>query len=213
MESVTFSDDAGPYRLPVCICLDTGVNTSDEPDPIFRHVLQELQTSFDNTLGDPFEPEISLVCCGYGSECCSSGFLSPAALRELPPLRLGQATWLGEGVMSALDALAERLELYRREGIPALTPRFILISNGGNQGDPDMLLRAAARVRRLRRRGRLLAYILCPGQPVRRANLRLFSPRLTRQDKLRTILHRLRCVLRTFRTTLRRIFTTHPTTH
>lgn len=200
---------AGLLRLPVCICLDTGAATGHEPEKLFRHLMNELQSCFDNTLCEPFVPELSLICCGDGVACRPSPFLSPEELRKHPPLCGGGASWLGEGVTCALDALAERLELYRREGIPTLTPRLIVISKGRNNGSPDLLHSAAARVRRLRRNGRLITYILCPGQPVQRGNLLLFSPRHAGRSRLRALLCRLRNALRSGLAHLRFFFTSH----
>lgn len=204
---------AAPLRLPVCICLDTGTATSDEPEKLFRHLMNELQSCFDNTLCEPFEPELSLICCGGGGACSPTPFRTPESLRKLPPLCGGGASRLGEGVTCALDTLAERLELYRREGLPSLTPRLIIISKGGNHGSPDLLHSAAARVRRLRRNGRLITHILCPGQPVQQANLHLFSPRRNGRSRLRALLCRLRSALHIGLSHLRFFFTSHPTIH
>lgn len=56
------NDFCTPY-LPVCICLDTGITTSNEPEKLFRWMLRELKAGFDATLGEACRPEFLLICC------------------------------------------------------------------------------------------------------------------------------------------------------
>lgn len=196
------NDFSIPY-LPVCICLDTGVATSDDPEKLFRWMLRELKAGFDATLGEPFRPELLLICCGETPPHCPVFFRSVEQLQQLPPLAASSSSLLGEGVNTALDALTERLATYSREGVSSLTPRLILISKGHNDGNPAQLRGAAARVRRLSRCACLHPHIICPGRGENRRNLLLFAPRLPWH---RELCRRLYLLCTTCRDTLRHLF-------
>ena len=88
----------------------------------------------------------------------------------------GGRTCMGEGVNMALDLLEQCKKDYIKRGVDYYQPWLVLISDGGNGGDPEAFARASARIGELVSRNRLAVYPLAIGSHANVEDLNRLSP-------------------------------------
>ena len=168
-------------RIPVCMCLDISGSMSEYINEV-NQIAGEFSRSLKAKSRNAAMIEIGCVTFGGGSTGALRTKSDPEytddgkpKIFQNKPLTIREITPLGEAVITALDKIEERKDMYKRIGIACATPTLILVSDGNNTEDKALLKTAQDRVRNLVAEKKLIFIPVGVGD-VHRANLQNFSP-------------------------------------
>jgi uncharacterized protein YegL len=141
-ESVEFAENPEP-RCPCVLLLDTSASMQGRPIDALN---AGVQTFKETLTKDPLASrrvETALVTYDSTIEVVQD-FVTADAF-EPPTLKTKGFTYMGSAIHKALDMIEERKMLYRANGIAYYRPWVLLITDGGPQGEPDEIIRAASK--------------------------------------------------------------------
>ena len=163
-------------RVPVCLCLDTSGSMEGKPIEelnegvrLFYEAIKEDETAL-------YSAEISVVTFGGNAECIRD-FYSLEIQPDAPRLSAYGMTPMGEAVNIGLDLLEKRKEEYKDKGVDYYQPWFVLMTDGGPNGDNEELSRAIRRTVDLVNQKKLTVFPIGIGEEADMNVLAEFSPK------------------------------------
>jgi uncharacterized protein YegL len=181
LDQAEFAENPEP-RCPVVLVLDTSGSMQGAPIQELNQGLVDFSAAIKNDPLASLRVEVAIVTFGGSvhvldlqsgeayrdAEGAEHGFVIVDAF-EPPNLRAGGGTPMGTAVLTALDLLRERKEIYKQYGIDYFRPWMFVITDG-NPTDSDWR-NAAAAVRQEEARKGVIFY----GVGVERADMRILA--------------------------------------
>lgn len=183
------SENAQP-RVPICLCLDVSgsmgaVEFDENNNQVTR--IEELQKGIEKFYREIRENEVAK----YAAEICVVTFDTDAKCvldfaninrQEVPQLKLGGTTAMGEGVNLALDLLENRKAEYVDAGTDYFQPWLVLMTDGkpnsGNRSKAE-LEQAMNRTKKMISDKKLTLFPIGVGDGANLETLANFTPKRT----------------------------------
>jgi uncharacterized protein YegL len=120
-------------KLPCLLLLDTSGSMSGEP---IQALMRGLQSLVRYLLSDPLSLErVDLALITFGSRASIVWDFAPVYEFHMPDLDASGATATGEAIQVGLDLLEQRIDEYKRKGVPYYQPFVLLLTNGSPTDD------------------------------------------------------------------------------
>lgn len=163
-------------RVPVCLCLDTSASMAGEAITelnkgikLFYDAIRKDETAY-------YSAEISIVTFGSKAKCVAD--FSSLGVQPTPPkLKASGKTPMGEAVKLALKMLERRKKEYQERGVDYYQPWLVLMSDGGPNGDKDVLIKSIKRTAQLVKDNKLTVFPIGIGPDANMKILGYFSPK------------------------------------
>ena len=139
-EVVEFAENPEP-RCPCVLLLDVSGSMAGEP---INELNEGIQLFWQEVSKDPLASkrvEVAVVAFSSGVEVVQD--FATIENSQPPVLEAGGATAMGSGILTALDMLRSRKEVYRRNGISYYRPWIFLITDGAPTEPIEVMQRAA----------------------------------------------------------------------
>lgn len=163
-------------RVPVCLCLD--ISGSMDGDPI-NELNEGIRLFYEAIREDEiatYAAEISIVT--FDSKAiCVEDFANIDRQQNIPTLRAGGLTYMGEGVNLALDLLERRKQEYQDKGVDYYQPWLVLMTDGAPNGDSLEFNKAVQRTVELVNNKKLTVFPIGIGSHADMSTLAKFSPK------------------------------------
>ena len=163
-------------RVPVCLCLDTSASMAGEAITelnkgikLFYDAIRKDETAF-------YSAEISIVTFGTKAKCVTD-FSSLQVQTTPPKLKASGKTPMGEAVKLALNMLERRKKEFQERGVDYYQPWLVLMSDGGPNGDKDVLIKSIKRTAQLVKDNKLTVFPSGIGPDANMKSLGYVSPR------------------------------------
>ncbi|MEG2246549.1 MAG: VWA domain-containing protein [Romboutsia sp.] len=163
-------------RVPVCLCLDISGSMDGEP---IRELNEGIRLFYDAIKEDEiatYAAEISIVTFDSRAVCVED-FANIDRQENIPTLRAGGLTFMGEGVNLALDLLEKRKQEYQDKGVEYYQPWLVLMTDGAPNGNSIELNKAISRTNELVDNKKLTVFPIGIGNHADMSTLEKFSPR------------------------------------
>jgi uncharacterized protein YegL len=144
-ESVEFAENPEP-RCPCVLLLDTSGSMQGTPLAALNEGLRAFKHDLNQ---DPLASRrVEVAVVTFNSDVQVAEEFSTADNFEPPELTAGGQTFMGTGIIKALDLLQARKAQYRANGIAYYRPWVFMITDGEPQGEPpEQIERAAQRIK------------------------------------------------------------------
>ncbi|MBQ9478828.1 MAG: VWA domain-containing protein [Selenomonadaceae bacterium] len=189
-------------RVAICLCLDvSGSMASVEGgDFVFtgrkividgkeaeivtggRSRLDELQDGirlfYESIMNDKFSRSAAEICVvTFDDEAKCLVDFANVYRQEVPVLKVGGITSMGEGVNLALDLLEQRKSEFKAKGVSYHQPWLVLMTDGEPNGNETVLRQAMARTNQMINDKKLTLFPIGIGKDANLATLAKFTPK------------------------------------
>lgn len=162
-------------RLPICLCLDVSGSMAGAP---IDELNQAVKLFYDEIRNDEIAVDSAEICIiTFGSKVeCLADFATLEVQPYAPHLYAEGRTLMGEAVNMGLEFLDQRKSEYKAKGVDYYQPWLVLMTDGGNNGNPGELDRAMGRTQQLVMQNKLTVFPLAVGGGADANTLQQFSP-------------------------------------